>query len=339
MDVLSDVLRVIRLKGSVFFGTRFSAPWAIESAGDDGLARLLFPQAEYIALFHIVVEGCCWISIEGHSPICLEAGDAIILPHYDVHKMSSDPHIPPRSFQGAIPPGPWAEMPQIEFGGGGALTHMLCGFLRCDQHFNPLMASLPTLLWVKHSNGEVVDGSTQNRQAEQEGSVLADSAMWLPLTLDHMIQEATQGKSGSTAMLSRLAEILFVEVLRRYIQHRPPGHTGWLAGVKDPDIGRALGYLHAEPQRDWTVDELASEVALSRSALAQRFCSLIGEPPMRYLAGWRLHVARQLLNQPGSGIAEVAARVGYDSEAAFNRAFKRHVGLPPATWRRQNQNQ
>ena len=199
------------------------------------------------------------------------------------------------------------------------------------------MASLPKSLWVKHSSGEVTDGSTSGGQTTREMNPAPDATGWLPMTLRHMIHEADDGKPGSSTMLSRLAELLFVEVLRRYAQQRPPGHTGWLAGVGDPEVGRALGCLHAEPQRNWTVDELARSVALSRSALAQRFCDLIGEPPMRYLAGWRLQVARQLLTQPGMGVAEVASRVGYDSEAAFNRAFKRHVGLPPAAWRRQNQ--
>lgn len=347
MDVLSDVLRVIRLTGSVFFCARFSAPWAIESAPAEHLKLLLFPRAECVALFHIIMEGHCWVSMEGQSPFCLETGDAIILPLGGGHGMSSDPRLYRRPIAGVLPPGPWPEIQQIEFGGGGAATRVLCGFLHCDQHFNPLMASLPKSLWVKHSSGEVVDGSAQNRPTEREtnappdsitsGSSLSDSTQWLPRTLHYMIQEANEGRPGSSTMLARLAELLFVEVLRRYIQQRPPGHTGWLAGVADPEVGRALGYLHAEPQRNWTVDELARHVALSRSALAQRFCALIGEPPMRYLAGWRLHVARQLLTQPGMGVAEVASRVGYDSEAAFNRAFKRHVGLPPATWRRQNQ--
>jgi transcriptional regulator GlxA family with amidase domain len=200
------------------------------------------------------------------------------------------------------------------------------------------MTALPKLLWVKHASCEIADGSIQKGEATWEnGTSSESSSSWLSLTLHHMIQEATEGKSGSSTMLARLAELLLVEVVRRYIQQRPPVHTGWFAGVRDPEVGRALSYLHAEPGRAWTVDELARNVALSRSALAQRFGTLVGEPPMRYLASWRLQVARQLLTQPGIGVAEVATRVGYDSEAAFNRAFKRHVGLPPATWRRQNQ--
>jgi AraC-like DNA-binding protein len=337
MDVLSDVLRGIRLTGSVFLGARFTAPWALESGGDH-VTRFVFPQAERIALFHIVVEGSVWVTLSGQAPLCLEAGDAILFPHNDLHTMGSDPRLPPRSLDGAMPPAPLNEMPQIEFGGGGEVTRVLCGYLRCDQHFNPLMASLPKLLWVKHASGEVADGATQIRQGKRGESAQSASSTWLPLTLRHMVQEAAEARPGNATMLARLAELLFVEVLRRYIQQRPPGHSGWLAGVRDPEVGRALGYLHAEPGRAWTVDELARNVALSRSALAQRFGSLVGEPPMRYLAGWRLQVARQLLSQPGGmGIAEVASRVGYDSEAAFNRAFKRHVGLPPATWRRQNQ--
>ena len=172
--------------------------------------------------------------------------------------------------------------------------------------------------------------------ARRPGVILADADGWLASTLRHTIEEADGTRPGSFAMLARLTELLYVEVLRRYMRQLSSGQTGWLAGVNDPEVGRALRLLHAQPQRQWTVEELAHEVGVSRSGLAQRFTELVGEAPMRYLTGWRIQLAKHLILQAGLPIAEVADRVGYESEAAFNRAFKRHVGEPPVAWRKKS---
>jgi AraC-like DNA-binding protein len=328
MDVLSDVLRVVRLTSAVFFTARFSSPWSIESPPPDQLARSLRLRAESIALFHVVVEGQCFISVDGHAPVRMEARDVIIFPHGDAHVMSSHIGARPRPIGALLPSQPSEEIPQLDYGGGGEATRFVCGYLHCDQRFNPLIGALPTMLCV--CNGDSA------RQGKPPDVVPMDADGWLARTLRHTIEEADGMRPGSSAMLARLTELLYVEVLRRYMQELPSGRRGWLAGVKDPEVGRALRLLHARPERQWTVEDLAREVGVSRSGLAQAFTELTGEAPMRYLTGWRIQLAKHLILQSALSIAEVADRVGYESEAAFSRAFKRHVGAPPVAWRKKS---
>lgn len=336
MDVLSDVLRVVRLTSAVFFTARFSSPWSIESPPPGQLARSLRLRAESIALFHVLVEGQCWVSMEGHAPLKMEACDVIIFPHGDTHIMSSYVGVRSRPISTLLPSQPSEEIPQLDYGGGGEATRFVCGYLHCDQRFNPLIGALPTMLYVcgRDSGGE--RGRSEVETAKRPGVVPVDADGWLASTLRHTIEEADGTHLGRSAMLARLTELLYVEVLRRYMQQLPSGHTGWLAGVKDPEVGRALRLLHAQPERQWTVEDLAREVGVSRSGLAQRFTELTGEAPMGYLTGWRIQLAKHLILQGGLPIAEVADRVGYESEAAFNRAFKRHVGVPPVAWRKKS---
>jgi AraC-like DNA-binding protein len=291
-------------------------------------------RAESIALFHVLVEGQCRISIEGHASLKMEASDVIIFPHGDPHVMSSHLGVRPRPISTLLPSQPSEEIPQLDYGGGGEATRFVCGFLHCDQRFNPLIGALPTMLCVSGRDAAGQPVRSEGEPAERPGLVRIDAEGWLATTLQHTIEEADAMQPGGSAMLSRLTELLYLDVLRRYMRQLPSGHTGWLAGVKDPEVGRALRLLHARPERPWTVEELGREVGVSRSALAQRFTELTGEAPMRYLAGWRIQLARHLILQAGLPIAEVAARVGYESEAAFNRAFKRHVGKPPVAWRK-----
>ncbi|HEY7915266.1 MAG TPA: AraC family transcriptional regulator [Blastocatellia bacterium] len=336
MDVLSDVLRVVRLTSAVFFTARLSSPWSIESPPPDQLARSLSLRAESIALFHVLVEGQCWISIEGQAPLKMEACDVIIFPHGDPHVMSSHMGARPRPINTLLPSQLSEEVPQLVYGGGGEATRFVCGFLHCDQRFNPLIGALPAMLCVYGHHGVEQSEPCEVETASRSGVALIDADGWLASTLRHTIEEADGADPGSSAMLARLIELLYVEVLRRYMQQLPSGHRGWLAGVKDHDVGRALRLLHARPEHQWTVEGLAREVGVSRSGLAQRFTELTGEAPMRYLTGWRIQLAKHLILQAGLPIAEVANRVGYDSEAAFNRAFKRHVGIAPVTWRKKN---
>lgn len=335
MDVLSDVLRVVRLTSAVFFTARLSSPWSIESPPPDQLARSLRLRAESIALFHVLVEGQCWISAEGHAPLRMEARDVIIFPHGDAHVMSSHMGARPRPIGALLPSQPSEGIPQLDYGGGGEATRFVCGYLHCDQRFNPLIGALPTMLCVCGRDSARQGEPSEVETAKRPGVVLVDADGWLASTLRHTIEEADGTRPGSFAMLARLTELLYVEVLRRYMQQLPSGHTSWLAGVKDPEVGRALRLLHAQPERQWTVEDLAREVGVSRSGLAQRFTELAGEAPMRYLTGWRIQLAKHLILQAGLPIAEVADRVGYESEAAFNRAFKRHVGEPPVAWRKK----
>jgi AraC-like DNA-binding protein len=333
MDILSDVLRVVRLSGAVFFTAEFSSPWALESPSPELLASIVLPDAECVVLFHILTEGECFILCKTHPAVKLEAGDVIIFPHGEPHTMCSHPGAKATPMGAVFSQSSADATPQVAFGGGGKKSRFICGYLNCDQRFNPLVSALPTMLVVRGSNDyaavEAIDhNGTRPAQVPQ------GSGSWLSTTLKFTINEAKAARPGNAAMLGRLTELMFVEILRHYMQQLPPGHRGWLAGLNDAYVGKVLRVMHANPAHDWTVSDLAREAAISRSALAERFTQLIGEPPMRYLAGWRVQLAKQMMRDGDCSIAEIAARVGYESEAAFNRAFKRGTGSPPAAWRR-----
>jgi len=279
MDVLSDVLRVVRLTSAVFFTARFSSPWSVESPPPDQLARSLRLRAESIAMFHVLVEGQCWVSFGDHAPIKMEAGDVLIFPRGDPHVMSSHVGGKPRPIGSLLPSERSEEIPQLDYGGGGQPTRFVCGYLHCDQAFNPLIGALPTMLFVSGRDGAGGRLPSEAEAAERPGVVLVSADGWLATTLRHTVEQADATHPGSSAMLARLTELLYLDVLRRYMQQLPSGHIGWLAGVKDPEVGRALKSLHARPDRAWTVEELAHEVGVSRSALAQRFTELTGDAP------------------------------------------------------------
>jgi AraC-like DNA-binding protein len=333
MDILSDVLRVVRLSGAVFFTAEFSSPWALDSPNPKLLASVVMPDAECVVLFHILTEGECFILCDNHSPVKMEAGDVIIFPHGEPHTMCSHPEAKATPMNAVFSQGSPDATPEVAFGGGGRKSRFICGYLNCDQRFNPLVAALPTILVVRSSNDyAAVEAIDQN--GAHPTRVHPGAGTWLGTTLKFTIHEARAAGPGNAAMLGRLTELMFVEILRQYMQQLPAGQHGWLAGLNDVHVGKALRLMHANPARDWTVSELAREAAISRSALAERFTQLLGESPMRYLARWRVQLAKQMLRDGNSSIAEIAARVGYESEAAFNRAFKRGAGSPPATWRK-----
>jgi AraC-like DNA-binding protein len=340
MDVLSDTLRVVRLAGALFFTAKVSGPWSLQSPTSDEYTRLLKSQADCITIFHIVASGRCWVTVDDHSSFQLAAGDVVIFPHADAHRMSSHPDALPKVdvtpavlnfIRSALPD---EGIPQINSRRLGEAVHLVCGYLECDQRFNPLLGSLPPVLLVRANQ------PAGSELAEVGGAlppwciVQAEVGDWLDNTLRYTIEEADGERPGSSAMLPRLTELLFVEVLRRYMQQLPAEYTGWLAAVRDPIVGCALRLMHTNPDQPWTVGDLADAAAISRSALAQRFTALIGEAPMQYLHGWRMQLAKNLLGQTNLSLTEIARRTGYESEAAFNRAFKRLVGQPPATWRR-----
>jgi AraC-like DNA-binding protein len=333
VDVLSDVLRVVRLSGAVFFTADFSSPWAIESPMPDRLAEAVAPQAECMVLFHILVEGACEVLCPGHPLTTMEPGDVVVFPRGHQHVMRSHATETTTPITSMFSPGAPDEPPQLSFGGGGRTSRFVCGYLNCDQHFGPLVEALPTLLVVRSRDDyaaiDAIDAGGSRTTTVPQGS-----GTWLGTTLKFTVHEARVARPGNVAMLGRLTELMFVEILREYMQRLPASQGGWLSGLNDAHVGKALRLMHADPARDWTVDELAREVAVSRSVLAQRFTDLVGEAPMRYLSNWRMQLAKQMMRDGAGNIQDVAARVGYESEAAFNRAFKRATGSPPAAWRR-----
>ncbi|MCL4798777.1 MAG: AraC family transcriptional regulator [Burkholderiales bacterium] len=315
MDVLSDALRVLRLTGAVFLDAEFTAPWCILSRSDRPVTQPLPPGGNVI-FFHLLTEGRCKARLAaGGEPLEIAAGDVLILPRDADHVMGSDLQLAPRPSEDLVRPATANGLMRIQHGGGGETTRFACGFLICDERLSrPLLEALPRLVRVPVGEGP--------------------ATAWVRSLMDAGTRETAAARPGGDTVLAKLAELLFVEALRRYIELLPDGRTGWLAGLRDPYVGRALGLMHERPGHPWTVDELGERVGLSRSALAQRFTDLVGQPPMQYLTRWRLTVAAQRLRSERTSLAGIAAESGYDSEAAFNRAFKRELGTTPAAWRR-----
>lgn len=314
MDALSDVLHVLRLSGAVFLTAEFTAPWCVSSSsGRHGAGPA---EGEHTVFFHWLVTGRCKARLaDGGETFEIGPGDLLMMPNDEAHVMGSDLDISPTAAEALVTPAPDGGMLTINSGGGGEKTHFVCGFLACDRRLSrPVLEALPNMLRVPFGN----DPATA----------------WLKSLLQLGTQETLARRPGSDTVLAKLSELLFVEAVRRYSESMPPEQKGWLAGLRDRFVGKALTLMHQKPGDEWTVDALANQVGLSRSALAQRFTELIGQPPMQYLTRWRLTVAAQRLRTDGASLAAVAEQVGYESEAAFNRAFKREFGVPPATWRR-----
>jgi len=313
VDPLSDVLRQIRLEGAYFYGVEASEPWAVESPPSRQLSRRIIPSAEHLIPFHFLTDGTCLGGVAGGEPVEMRAGDVLLFPHGDGHVMSSARGIPTDSDTFHVPD----RFPNtVMLGKGRPRTAcFVCGFLSCDlRPFNPLLASLPSLMHMR-----------------------AMSAGWVGVLSRQVTQESRNDRAGADCVLTRLAELLFIEVLRRYLDELPAGRTGWLAGLRDEVVGRTLVLLHARPGHRWTLAELSKEAASSRSKLAERFTQLVGQPPMQYLARWRMQVAANLLLKGNVKVAAVANEVGYDSEAAFSRAFKLATGEAPGVWRTARQ--
>jgi AraC-like DNA-binding protein len=327
-DTLSDVLRCVRLRGAVFYYLNYGQEWAAEAPPSREVAAAVMPGAEHVMEYHVITKGAGWAAILGQPPVRLATGDVVIFPKGDPHVMSSAPGIRPtrRDSEWVIAtrnePKPIVfhstEETSLKHAENGVLTNVVCGFLGCDlRPFNPLIAALPRLLHVPAGEG----------------------GDWLTPVLQQAVIASQNKRPGSEALLERLSETMFVDAVRRYIDTLPDQSGGWLGGLRDRYVGRALALLHAEPSRDWTIEALAGAVALSRSALYERFVQLIGQPPMHYLTHWRMQLAAKLLRESRAPVASIALEVGYDSEAAFSRAFKRVAGKPPAAWRRACESQ
>ena len=316
MDALSEVLKVLHLTSGVFLEVEFTAPWCVDSAPSADIADQILPDAEHLVIYHLLTEGCCRARLPGGREVLeLQAGDVLMFPHGDGHCMGSDVFLSAVPVAALVEQAPDGGLMRARHGGGGERTRFVCGFLACEKRLcKPLLDALPRMLSVPLGD----DPATR----------------WLVGALEHGASETHAPRPGSEAVMGRLSELVFVESLRKYIGSLPEHEQGWLAGLRDPVVGKALARLHAEPGRRWEVESLARECGLSRSALAERFATLLGEPPMQYLARWRMALASRALASRNDGVAQIAAEVGYDSEAAFNRAFKREFGMPPAAWRR-----
>jgi AraC-like DNA-binding protein len=314
MDPLSDVLRALRVTGSVLFQAEFGSPFAVTAPAACDLAPLLLPDADQMVLFHIIVDGDCWVELAGEVRTALATGDILIFPHGASHTLGAGDTAARDMITALLPPLPWHRLPDVRSGGQGAVTRVLCGFLHCDDlGFNPLLGHLPDLIVV--------------------GAEDAPPGALLSPLIAAMLAETSSEQPGSDCLGDRFAELLFVHALRAHMTRLSTADTGWLAALSDPGIAQVLSLLHGDPARAWTVDELARRVAMSRSVLAERFKRLLDMGPMQYLTRWRLLLGAQRLRDSQESIAAIGAAVGYESEAAFSRAFKRVVGTAPGAWR------
>ncbi|MBX3605402.1 MAG: AraC family transcriptional regulator [Piscinibacter sp.] len=313
MDALSEVLKVVQLNGAIFFNAHFTAPWCVVSPAEGSLAPLLDRGGERIVLYHYVVEGSCLVTLDGMSPVTLNAGDIVVFPQGDAHTMASSRDARPQPLDAQAILRDRNKL--LELGGGGATTRFVCGYLACDPRlFQPVLAALPPVVTMSLRR--------------------MDKAGWLEASLQHAVQEAASPQPGAEGVLAKLSEVMVVETLRQYVAQLEPGHTGWLSGLRDRAVGRCLALMHEKPAHPWTVDALAREVALSRSVLAERFTHYVGQSPMQYLGRWRMALATNFLRRSALSLARIAELVGYETDAAFSRAFRREFGVPPAAWRR-----
>lgn len=314
MDALSEILKVVQLNGAIFFNARFTAPWCVASPAEAALAPMLGVGAERVLLYHYVMEGSCLIMLDGMTPLRLSAGDVMVFPHGDAHIVASSAGEQPQQIDAkAI----LRERPKmLQFGGGGETTRLVCGYITCDPRLlQPILVALPQVVTVSLRGN--------------------DQARWLEATLQHAVEEASSSRPGAEGVLAKLSEVMVVETLRRYVSQLSPEHAGWLSGLRDRAVGKCLALMHEKPAYPWTVDALAREVATSRSVLAERFTHFVGQSPMQYLSRWRMALAANYLRRSSLSVARIAEEVGYETDAALSRAFRREFGIPPATWRRK----
>ncbi|MGD9694407.1 MAG: AraC family transcriptional regulator [Thermoleophilia bacterium] len=317
MDVLSDVLLAVRLSGALFYDVQARAPFVASSPSTEAVGRRLMVDAEHVIAFHVVTAGGCWVERigEGGEPERVRAGDMVMFPGGDANYMASAPGMRgepmwERYFRPIDEPLPMTI--SVNERGPGERCRFVCGYLACDTRpFNPLLASLPPMI---------------------RAPVSPQSWGWVTTLLDTAVEASAARGAGREATLAKLAELMFLEALRQHIEALPAEARGWVAGLRDRRVGDALRVIHARPAERWTIDRLAREIGMSRSSLADRFADFTGMPPMTYLTRWRLQLAARMLER-GVMVTEAAAAVGYQSDAAFTRAFTRHVGTSPGAWR------
>jgi AraC-like DNA-binding protein len=316
-DTLSDVLKTVRLTGAAYFDIAAQEPWSVHSPARDLILPRILPGADHLIAYHVVTAGRCFASLDGGEAVPLETGEVVVFTNADPHIMSS------KSGMGAEPPT--ADMIDIADAGllpfqvnlvnGGAVSaRLVCGYLACDaKPFNPLLEALPPML--------------------KAGDPRRNDNGWLGQFIHFAVAEVAEKRAGSQSVLTKLSELMFIDVVRRYIEALPPQKTGWLAGLRDPAVGKALALIHSRPSFNWTIEGLARQCGTSRTVMAERFVQFVGVPPMHYLARWRMQIASEMLNRGNSNMATIAAEIGYESEAAFSRAFKKMLGVSPSAWR------
>jgi AraC-like DNA-binding protein len=316
-DTLSDVLKSVRLTGAAYFEIAAQDPWSVHSPARDLILPRVLPGADRLIAYHVVTSGRCFASLDGGEAVPLQAGEVVMFTNADPHVVSSG--------VGMRAEAPSADMIDIAeagllpfhinlMNGGAASARLVCGYLACDaKPFNPLLEALPPML--------------------KAGDISGNDTGWLGQFIHFAVAEVAEKRAGSESILTKLSELMFIDVVRRYIETLPPHDSGWLAGLRDPAVGKALSLIHARPSFSWTIEGLARQCGTSRTVMAERFAQLVGVPPMHYLAKWRMQVAAEMLNRGNFNMATIAAEIGYESEAAFSRAFKKMTGVTPSAWR------
>src|SRR5215813_15151228 len=314
MDVLSEVLKVIKLEGAIFYNAEYAAPWSFRAPPSRVVVPYFAQRGGHVIFYHLLTEGQCVTRLDDGEQVAVSAGEVVIFPHGDAHIMSSGPGVNPVDYENLLHRILGEGLTSARLGGGGEVTRFVCGYMSCDSQLsNALLGGLPPILKVPIRDDDVGQG--------------------LETCIRLSVGMACAAGAGSEAVLSKLSEVLFVEALRRYILNAPSEQTGWLAAARDPEVGKTLALLHRKPAEPWTIATLAREVGISRAVLAARFRHYMGEPPMSYLTRWRLQLGARMLKSSSRSVAEIAEEVGYESEPAFNRAFKLEFEVPPARYR------
>lgn len=318
MDALSEVLRAVRLTGAAILNADLGAPWAFAAGPAGALARGFIAEPHDPAVFYVVLEGMAWLQLSGdEEPLRVSAGEGVLLAHGDAHWLGSEKGLEPVALATLVRPPIAGELAPAVHGGVGPRTRLIAGLASMDRRLaDPLLAALPRLVRVSLAQSAAVE---QLRRA-----------------LGFELSATEAPRPGGTASLARLAELVVIDVIRRHIEATPRGSTGWLAGLDDRYVGRALALMHGRPGDEWTVEKLARQVGLSRSALAEHFTRLVGEPPITYLTRWRLCLAAQSLASTHHEIRAIAREAGYENAGAFSHAFKRAFGKAPTAWRRRH---
>jgi AraC-like DNA-binding protein len=316
MDALSEALNAVRMTGAIFYSLECAAPWGFAVPHLDDVAHVLAPGTERLVSYHLVTEGEAIVQFGAGEPIPVRAGEVLIIPHGDAHTVWNG--TPARMIDSAASLREYlaGSLSVMRVGEGGPVTRFICGYFGCERHAERMfLAGLPTMIKIDIRGDE--------------------AGAWIENSIRHLVSSANANRPGHSVLLSKASEALFVEALRRYMEQLPPEQTGWLAAARDPIVGAALALLHRQPFRDWTLEGLAAEAGTSRSVLAERFVRYVHDPPLTYLARWRLQLASRLLATTRKTIQQIAAEVGYESEASFNRAFKREFAFPPARYRKR----
>lgn len=318
MDALAEVLRAIKIDAAIYLNGEFSEPWCVLAPEAASLAPLFGRDGAHVIIYHLLCEGRARCEVDGSEPVDLSAGDLVALPHGHPHRIGNGRYARPLDVSDALPSLLDRGLQPLTAGGGGKLSRFICGYLACDRHLSQaFLTGLPALIRLNIRD----DASGQ----------------WLENSLRFSVAQAASRETGALEVVAKLSEVFVAEALRRYQRELPPGRTGWLAGAREPAVGRALMLMHHRSAHPWTLVGLAREVGVSRSVLSERFRHYLGESPIAYLTRWRLRLAARALASTGDSVARIALEVGYESEAAFNRAFKREYGDPPARYRRRCQ--